>query len=102
MRSVDHDLEHDGRFADMPRLNVDPQVGKGLEEPLVEAANLIAAGIVKRPWLIVVARRGAERMHNAFEIVLVLLSDVLFDQLQSCVHRDGLQFHLATFYTVTA
>src|SRR5262245_9087233 len=82
----DH-LEDDGVFARMPVPDVDVQVGHGAQQLRVEGANLLAAPIMRAPWLVVVARRFAECLHDAIKIVRVFPPDVLLDDPQASRHR---------------
>src|SRR5262245_22940142 len=84
-------LEDDGVFARVPAPDVDVQVGHGAQQLRVEGTNLLPAPVMRAPRLVVVARRFAERPHDAVEIVRVFQADVLLDDPQSSRHGVGVR-----------
>jgi len=73
----------------MRSLNSDMQIGKGAEQRPVIVAHGAVSGVMLVPRLVVVRRFGAESAHDPVEVVGVLASDVLFDELQSIHDRQS-------------
>jgi len=65
----------------MAASNVELQSRQRLQQPLVIGLDLVASDVVLIQGFIVVARRGSESPHDAFEVVLIFEADVFFDEL---------------------
>src|SRR5215471_17867272 len=87
MSTADDHFEDDCVCTRVPPLHIDMQIGHGQQHVSVELANLLAARVMRIPWLVVVACRCSERAHYAVKVMLVFQADVLFDDPQSRGYR---------------
>ena len=77
--SANHDFDNNGFVRDMAALYVDFQVRQRFHKLLVESADPAPALIMFAPGLIVVPCRLAESAENSFKVMLVLESNMLFN-----------------------
>src|SRR6266550_8938443 len=103
MRTANHDLHENGVICNMPSLYINFQIRERLHELLVKQADSVPALMVFAPSFIIVARRIAEGAENAFQVMLVLKSNVAFDKCDTsrlavfrnrCAGHDHLQSRL--------
>ena len=80
VRAANHDFNQNGVVRNMPALHFDFHVRQSFHELLIELANSVRPFIMIAPCLVVVARSISESAENAFQIVLVLKSNVLLNQ----------------------
>lgn len=79
MRTANHDFQENGVVRDMPALYLNFQIRQRRHELLVKLADSVPSVMVFAPSFIVVPRRIAEGAENAFQVMLVLQSNVLLD-----------------------
>lgn len=76
--AANSDFDENGVVRDMPSLHFDSQVRQRIHQLPVKKADFTPPGIVFGPGLIVVLRSVAESAKNAFEVMLILQSNMLF------------------------
>ena len=94
VRSANDHLQKDGIAGNVPALYVNPQVGQSPHELLIKPAHSIGSAIVFVPGLVVVLRGFAKGPEHAFQVMLVLQSDMFFNdgdagRLPMCGNRSA-------------
>jgi hypothetical protein len=86
VRTANHNFNHDCVVCDVSALYFDFEVRQRLHELLIKPADPAPALEVFAPRRVVVACSIAEGAKNAFEVMLILKSNVLLDQCDTSRH----------------